>query len=214
MRVLLTVPVIGFLLAWPAAAQIDNPGGAAPGMPQPKSGRPSPVRPNTTDRLFVQLTAIGGRAEVEAGKTAENKAQSGSVKEFARRMVQDHGKAEDKLASLANEADIRMPDELDEAHKSMQGGLQQAHDGDFDLAYIRGQIEEHQKAVQLLEWEINSGQYADLQRLAVQILPTVLAHLEMAQRLATSLTGQGPPTTATTGSVPPSGDKPHSGGTR
>jgi hypothetical protein len=33
----------------------------------------------------------------------------------------------------------------------------------LDIAYISGQIADHQKTVQLLEWEIGSGQDADLQ---------------------------------------------------
>ncbi len=209
MRVLLIVPVIGFLLSGQVAAQTGNPGGAEPGMPQSRSGGPSPVQPNSTDRLFVQLIAIGGRAEVEAGRTAQNKAQSGGVKEFARRMVQDHGQANDELASRAKAADIHLPAGLDEEHKGIQAGLQRARDVDFDLAYMRGQVEEHQKAVQLLEWEIDSGQNAELQRLAAQLLPTVLAHLEIAQSLAAGLTGQEPPTTATTGSMLPAGDGSH-----
>ncbi|PAP99788.1 hypothetical protein CIT25_23255 [Mesorhizobium mediterraneum] len=33
----------------------------------------------------------------------------------------------------------------------------------FDLAYISGQITDHQRTAQLLEWEIGSGQDTDLQ---------------------------------------------------
>jgi putative membrane protein len=60
----------------------------------------------------------------------------------------------------------------------------------FDHAYLHGQIVEHQKTVQLLEWEINSGQDAGIKRFASEALPTVLQHLQMAQDLMTQITGQ------------------------
>ncbi len=204
MRDLPTVSVMILLLATPAAAQTGNPGGAEPGTLQPRSGGPSTAQPNDTDRLFAHLIAVGGVAEIEAGRMAQDKAHAGAVKDFAQRMVQDHTKANDELASWAKSTDIRLPSELDDTHKAVQAGLRQAHGAGFDHAYMRGQIEDHQKAVQLLEWEIGSGQNAKLQKLAAQVLPTVLEHLEMAQSVLTDLTGQAPTSAddAATGSVP------------
>ena len=43
--------------------------------------------------------------------------------------------------------------------------------------YVRGQVVEHQKTVQLLEWEMGSGQQGPLQRFAASTLPKVLDHL-------------------------------------
>ena len=42
-------------------------------------------------------------AEVELGELAQERAQGEAVKEFARRMVEDHGKANDRLVSIAKE---------------------------------------------------------------------------------------------------------------
>jgi putative membrane protein len=51
---------------------------------------------------------------------------------------------------------------------------------------------DHQKTVQLLQWEISFGQNADLQKFAADTLPTVLRHLELAQQLGARLNGQTP----------------------
>jgi putative membrane protein len=80
------------------------------------------------------------------------------VKDFGRQMVADHSKANQQLAQLAQAANIPQSRDLDEEHKAMRSRLQRLSGGDFDLAYIRGQIGDHQKTAQLFEWEIGFGQ--------------------------------------------------------
>jgi putative membrane protein len=190
MRLLATLSGFAILLTLPVSAQVGNPAGMKPGTPQTAPGVPAPHEPNTQDRLFARIATIGGMAEVELGKMAEQKGGSDAVKNFGRRMVQDHGKANDQLAGLAKEASIPLPDELDQEHKSMRDQLQAMSGANFDRAYLHGQIIEHQKTVQLLEWEINSGQDAGIKRFASETLPTVLYHLQMAQDLMAQITGQ------------------------
>src|SRR5690348_16625868 len=45
------------------------------------------------DKSFAEEAAMGGMAEVELGKLAQQNAQSDDVKQFGARMVQDHGAA-------------------------------------------------------------------------------------------------------------------------
>jgi putative membrane protein len=190
MRRLLSVFALSVLLASPAAAQIGNPAGVAPGTPQSAPGVPAPHYPNTEDRLFARLAAAGGMAEVDFGKLAEQKAQSGEVKGFARRMADDHAKANGQLADLAKQANIPLPTELDPDHKAMRVELDKLSGAEFDKVYMRGQVVDHQKTVVLLQWEIALGQDGDLQRFAAQTLPIVLEHLQMAQNLLAEIAGQ------------------------
>jgi putative membrane protein len=115
MRVLATVASICVLLTVPAAGQEGN-----PAFMTPDTG---PKQPNNTDRVFVHAAAIGGMAEVEFGKLAQEKGQNEAVKEFGRRMVDDHSKANDRLAGLAKDDGIPVPDELDQEHKAMRDRL-------------------------------------------------------------------------------------------
>ena len=120
MRVLATVASIFVLLAVPAAGQEGN-----PAFMTPDTG---PKQPNNTDRVFVHAAALGGMAEVELGKLAEQKSQNDAVKEFARRMVDDHGKANDRLIGLAKEDGIAVPkDKLDQEHEAMRQRLTTAN---------------------------------------------------------------------------------------
>jgi putative membrane protein len=105
-------------------------------------------------------------------------------------MVEDHGKANDTLKGLADTSKIPLPEELDPDHKRQRAELEKLEGAEFDLAYIRGQIVDHQKTVQLLIWEIGSGQDAELQRFASETLPTVLQHLQIARDLHAELSRQ------------------------
>jgi putative membrane protein len=182
MRLLATISLMLVLLAMPASAQSGNPAGMTPGT--------GPQQPNNPDRLFVRAAALGGMAEIELGELARQKAQSEAVKDFARRMVEDHGKANDRLISLAKEDGIAVPDELDQEHKATRERLEAMSGAEFDRAYLQGQVVDHQKTAQLLEYEIGSGQDADLKSFAAEILPIVLQHLRAAQTLQAEMTGK------------------------
>ncbi len=190
MRLLATVWTFALVASAPALAQTGtgNPAAMAPGTPQSAPGMPAPNQPNQNDRLFVQVATIGGNAEVQFGQLAEQKSRSQPVKDFGHQMAADHGKANQQLTQLAKAANIPQPVDLDEEHNAMRAELDKLGGSDFDLAYIRGQVAEHQKTAQLLEWEIGSGQDPQLKAFASEILPIVLRHLQMASNIELQLT--------------------------
>jgi putative membrane protein len=190
MRGFAIVSLLGALAAMPAAAQpaTGNPAAMAPSTPQSAPGVPAPHQPNDNDRLFVQAATIGGKAEVELGQLAELKGRSQAVKDFGRQMVADHGNANQQLMRLAQAGKIPQPNQLDDEHKAMRDQLEKLSGPEFDLAYLRGQIGDHQKTAQLFEWEIGSGQDPQLKGFASHILPVVLRHLEMALAIEDQLT--------------------------
>lgn len=180
---------LAFLLApLAASAQFGNPGFMAPETQFNSAGVPAPNQSNATDKLFTQLFAEGGLAEVEFGELASGRVQSDSVREFARMMVADHTAANDGLADLARDRRLILPERLNLEHVSKRAELDALRGTDFDHAYMRAQVIDHQKAAELLLWELGSGQDAELQRFAADTLPTVLAHLERARQIVAELT--------------------------
>jgi putative membrane protein len=191
MRLFAIIPATAaVLIGGTAAAQMGNPAVVAPGTPQAAPGIPAPHETNNTDRLFARLAATGGKAEVDLGQLAAQKATATSVKQFAQMMVEDHSKANAKLAELAKA--IALPAGLDPDHQAVRDKLEKLAGAAFDAAYILAQIEDHQKTVQLLQWEIGSGQDAPLQKFAAETLPTVLRHLRHAELVAAERTGLTP----------------------
>jgi putative membrane protein len=135
---------------------------------------------------------LGGVAEADAAKLAAHKAQSSGVKDFANLMMSDHSKASDKLRAAIGDNGIKTSTTPDLDHKVMLDQLNQASGKGFDELYILGQVVEHRKAAQLYEWIIDSGQDPRLTEYAMQTLPVVLPHLEMAKSLQAQLTGSAP----------------------
>lgn len=184
------VPALALaLLPGLGLAQIGNPGFMAPDTRFDSPGVPAPNQPNDNDKLFAQLAAEGGLAEVALAELASGKAQAPAVGDFARRMAEDHSAANDELAGLAEKSGIPLPDDLNPEHAAMRAQLEGLEGAAFDLAYMRGQVVDHQKTAQILIWEINSGQDGDLQRFAAGKLPTILEHLQLARGIVNELSG-------------------------
>jgi putative membrane protein len=170
-----------------AAAQIGNPGFFDPTTRFESPGVPAPNQSNATDKLFARLAAEGGLAEVTFGELAAERAQAEAVSGFAGRMVEDHGAANETLAGIAEAGGIPLPDALNAEHAAMRDRLEGLEGAAFDLEYMKGQVVDHQKTVQLLVWEIGQGQNAALQRFAADTLPAVLDHLRMAREIVEDL---------------------------
>jgi putative membrane protein len=209
MRLPATVSIFALLAAAPALAQTGtgNPATMAPGTPQSAPGMPAPNQVNQNDRLFVYELTIGGNAEVASGQLAEQKGGFPAIRDFGHQMAADHSKANQQLMQLTKAANLPQPGEPDEENKAMRSQLDRSNGADFDLAYIRGQVADHQKTAQLLEWEIGSGQDPQLKAFASEILPVVLRHLQMAENIESQLTATAsapnPPRGAPTPAVRP-----------
>lgn len=130
---------------------------------------------------FLETAMAKGIAEVETSRLAVEKGGP-RVKEFANRMIEDHGNANRKLAEIASQENIETPDDatLMDRAKSM---VLQVRDGDsFDEAYINNQIEAHEQSIELFRRAAVSDSEA-VKNFAVATLPKLEEHLEMAVSL-------------------------------
>jgi putative membrane protein len=192
----LVTAVAAVTLSFAGAAmslQTGNPAGANPNTPRIRTGTPPEEFANTVDILFLQELALGGMAEVDFGKLAGERAQSEAVKNFAARMVKDHGAANDKVIALARANKVETPKDLDPEHQAARDTLRGASGAEFDKRYIENQIKAHQRAVQLLTHEVGSGQDVRVKAFAGETLPTVMHHLEMARSVHAQLANEAQP---------------------
>jgi putative membrane protein len=185
--------VLALFAATAASAESDgNAAGMSPSIRQAAPGVPAPHELNTSDRVFMRAAATGGLAEVDFGELAGRVAQTTLVKGFARRMVTDHDKTNQKLSELAAADQFPLPSKLDEEHRLVRENLQKLTGDRFERAYMDSQLQDHRRTAQLLAYEVGSGENAELKAFAEQSLPVVLEHLQMAQDIDTKLWGVGP----------------------
>ena len=161
-----------------------NPTFANPDTPGLLEGKPAPDAANVTDVVFLKQIAIGGKAEVDLGKLAVDRNAAAGVETFAQRMVKDHGKANDELATIAAGKGIDAPKRLDAEHQAMIDSMQQKSGHDFDTEYSRHMNMDHSKAVALFESATKSPD-ADLAGFASKTLPTLKEHRQLAKTLPT-----------------------------
>jgi putative membrane protein len=132
---------------------------------------------------FVDKAAVGGMFEVDSSKIAEGKAQDQAVKDFAQKMIDDHGAANAKLQTIAGEQKLTVPKELDAKHKADLDSLQNAKDA-VDKPYVQLQRDAHSEAVTLFESYAKDGDNAQLKTFASETLPTLKMHQEMIEKIA------------------------------
>jgi putative membrane protein len=141
------------------------------------------------DHNFLMDAAMGGMLEVELGRLATQKGASDAVKQFGQRMVDDHGKANQELMSLAQSKGITLPTEIDEKHKKDMTKLSALTGADFDREYGKMMLSDHRKDVSEFEKQSTRGTDADLKAFASKTLPTLKEHLKMAESLPGATAG-------------------------
>src|SRR3954454_21171957 len=132
-----SLTAIALALASPAFAQ-QPPAGTAPGH---MAAQGQNQKLSSKDKGFAQEAAMGGMAEVELGKLAQQNAQSDDVKQFGARMVQDHTTANQQLMPILSANDIPAPPQLDPAHRKVEDRLSKMRGAEFDRAYMREMVQ-------------------------------------------------------------------------
>ncbi len=139
------------------------------------------------DAKFAVAAAAGGRAEVELGQLAQQKARNSEVKDFGMMMIADHSKANAELKGLAQSKGITLPATLDNGEQKIKDELSAKSGSGFDKAYIADMIEDHQKDIKDFEDAAKNLKDADLKAFAEKTLPTLRMHLAAIQKIHDSL---------------------------
>jgi putative membrane protein len=133
------------------------------------------------DQSFIKDAAAGGMMEVQLGKLASEKASSPQVKEFGKKMEQDHSKANKEIQQLASSKNVQIADKLEGKHKSTYDRLAKLSGDRFDREYMKTMIDDHKDDVDKFKKEADKADDADVKQFAAKTLPTLEKHLELAQ---------------------------------
>lgn len=155
-------------LALPAAGWAGD-SGAAGNMP--------------TGKAFLTAAADINLSEISLGKLAEQKGATQAVKDFGKRMVDDHTKLESQLETCAKQEGVTLPTKPGGQDAAVKQQLSQQSGAQFDQAYIQQMISGHKQAVAMFQNEIEHGQDPAIKSAAQSALPVIQQHLQLAQNL-------------------------------
>jgi len=137
-----------------------------------------------TDQEFVVAASAAGLAEVNLSTLALDRATKADVKEFAKHMVDDHTKNNTELLQIANTKRLLPAPKMDAKHQALADDLSKLKGAEFDRAYMKAMVKDHEDAVVLFGAAHISVEDKDLKAYASKTLPVVKAHLEMAKKMS------------------------------
>jgi putative membrane protein len=184
------------LAAGPAAVAQT---GRMPQSQYPAGQNPIPGDPNATgmsdatavntvsDSDFAKQAAEGGMAEVKLGQLAQDKGTSEAVKEFGKKMVDDHSQANDKLTTIASQENVKIPITLNKHDQATYDKLSKLSGEAFDRAYARDMVKDHQDDIAAFQQEARNGRDNGIKSFASETLPTLQEHLKMAREMMKSV---------------------------
>jgi putative membrane protein len=190
------ISAIGFAVSCGDAGAIDRVETAAVvSAVDVVSGAPPNDERVTRDAQIIDVLVTANTGEVEQGSTAQSKAQSQAVRDFAGMMVSDHSAANERLLSLAGRKGIQIESnavsqELSREARSIADKLAPLSGAAFDRAYMDSQVSVHREVLAIIDDVLMPVvRDGDLKRLLVDIRKTVAGHLEHAEEIRGQLGG-------------------------
>jgi len=145
-----------------------------------EAGRPAQLN----DSLWAAAAASSGLKEVAVSQLAADRSESNDIKEFARRMIEDHTKANRELATLASSKRMAVPAALEISAQACVDILSGVRGQEFDACYAHSQLVDHQAAVAMFEAAAERARDPEIKQFASRNLETIRGHLKHAQMLA------------------------------
>lgn len=169
------------------------------GATQPAGQQPAQAPLASQDASFIRDAAQANLAAIQLGRLAEQKGASPSVKQMGQSMVQDHTQLNSQLQQIATRKGITLPASPSTDQQNTLNQLSGLSGQQFDQAFQKQVIQEHQQELTKFQAEASQGQDPDLKAFAQKAVPGLQQHLNMAQSMQV-----GEPATTEQGTPPPS----------
>jgi putative membrane protein len=167
-----------------SAQQGSGMGSMAAGQDQ--AGAAGTMGGPAADKAFVKKALGGSMAEVEMGKLALQKSNNDQVKQFAQKMVDDHGKMIEQMKPAADAMGVKMPDQPPSGEMKKMEKMKNLSGDAFDQAYVKDMVADHKKDSKEFKQEAQTTKNPQLKELVTQGSQTIDGHLQMAEELAQS----------------------------
>jgi putative membrane protein len=122
--------------------------------------------------------------EIQAGKLAQEKAQSKSVRDYGKMLVTDHTAADKKVTALAKQMKIELPSTPPK--DSALEDVEKKTGAEFDHAFAQAMLDDHKKDVDEARTALENTKDPKLKKVLTAIVPKLEQHRDMAQKLVDS----------------------------
>ena len=139
------------------------------------------------DQSFLIEAAAAQKSEIALGRMAAERAESDKVKQFGRRMIEDHQRAGKEVTQLAPQNAIEPAEDIPTVHKDKAQQLSQLSGKEFDRAYITYMLKDHMNDVLQFEQSTKDLRNPQVQQWASATLPVLKEHLKIAKNIADEL---------------------------
>jgi putative membrane protein len=136
------------------------------------------------DKAFVKKALEGNMAEVQMGQLALQKSNDDQVKQFAQRMVDDHGKMLEQMKPAAQQMGVKVPDGPSKGEMKNMDKMKALSGDAFDQAYIKDMVKDHKKDDSEFKQEAQSTQNPQLKQMVIQSDQMIESHLQQIQQIA------------------------------
>jgi putative membrane protein len=136
------------------------------------------------DKEFVARALSRGIVEEKLAERAVKQAQSQQVRDYAKRLVDDHTKANKELMAIAADMKLGVVAGLDAESKALREHFSRLEPAAFDREFISHMVKAHERDIRTYETTSKSATNAKLRTYATDTLPTLRKHLEEARKIA------------------------------
>ena len=149
---------------------------------------------NYNDKTLADLEAInfvnkgigGSLTEIKAAKIAKSRSLNPRIIAFADMMITDHNSVANQLKKIQTDKLITDRNGITPEHEKMLAELSAKSGVEFDKAYMKMMVEDHEKDIELFE-SVAHNTSATIQDFAEKTLPTLHKHLDSAKEINSSL---------------------------
>jgi putative membrane protein len=145
----------------------------------------------SADENFIRSAGEANIAEVKMGELAEEKAQAPEVKNLAKRIVEDHTKAQEDLKQIAQKEGINLPTDWSRKDALTHERLSKLSGPQFDREYTEEMVKDHQKDISEFKRAETTVKNPASKEYAEKELPTLQSHLELAQHAQSHVSREG-----------------------
>jgi putative membrane protein len=143
--------------------------------------------PNSVDKDFVWRAAQDETAAIQLGKLAADHGATVQVKDYGRKLVDDHTSLKSQLVDIATRENILLPQGISDAQGEAFALLSKLSGERFDREFVRRAASDHRAELTAFLREAEGGQDRSLTVFAANAVALLQDRLTVAEAIRTTL---------------------------